>query len=159
MELSLKWPSSSQCLKLFEDIIYVHTLGVAVPMGITGLWAMRGSKRCYTGGCQVRPLTPSECHNRYIHEVVSKIQSQRRRLREMTSLGKSTLALRSLRQRRKKLGRQRRLELGPSSNSSHGQGLSNAFLTSAIGMLGQKFLYMIRCHYEGGWQVRPLSPR
>ena len=24
-------------------------------------------------------------------------------------------------------------------------------------MLGQKFLYMIRCHYEGGGQVRPLT--
>ena len=38
----------------------------------------------------------------------------------------------------KKLARQRRLELGPSSSSSHGQGLSNAYPTSAIGMLGQK---------------------
>ena len=32
----------------------------------------------------------------------------------------------------KKLGRQRRLELGPSSSSSHGQGLSNAYPTSEI---------------------------
>ena len=31
IELNLKWHSSSQCLKLFEDIIYVHTLGEAVP--------------------------------------------------------------------------------------------------------------------------------
>ena len=31
-----------------------------------GLWAMRGSKRSYTGGGQVRPLTqqrPSEMHS------------------------------------------------------------------------------------------------
>ena len=32
----------------------------------------------------------------------------------------------------KKLGRQRRLELELSSSSSHGQGLSNAYLTSEI---------------------------
>ena len=32
------------------------------------------------------------------------------------------------------------LELGPGSRSPHGQVLSNACLTSAIGMLGQKIL-------------------
>ena len=58
----------------------------------------------------------------------------------------------------KELARQCRLELEPGSCSAHGQVLSKAFLTSAIGMLGQKFLYMIHCHYEGGCQVRPLSP-
>ena len=42
----------------------------------------------------------------------------------------------------KKLRRQRRLELGPSSSSPHGQGLPNAYLTSEIGTLGQKLLYM-----------------
>ena len=41
----------------------------------------------------------------------------------------------------KKLARQRRLELRPSSSSSHGQGLSSAYPTSAIDMLGQKLLY------------------
>ena len=65
--------------------------------------------------------------------------------------------LTSKRAQQKKLARQRRLELRPGSSSAHGQVLSNAFLTSAIGMLGQKFLYMIRCHYDGGWQVRPLT--
>ena len=41
----------------------------------------------------------------------------------------------------KKLGRQRRLELGPSSSSSHGQGLCNAYLTPEIDTLGQKFSF------------------
>ena len=53
------------------------------------------------------------------------------------------LASRRQRERsKKKPGRQRRLELRPGSCSAHGQVLSKACLTSAIGMLGQKLLYM-----------------
>ena len=99
-----------------------------------------------------------ECHNRYALIVVSKSQSQRRRLRSMMSLRRSDLAFSPLRQRsKKKVERQRRLELRPGSSSAHGQVLSNEYLTSGIGMLGQKFLYMIRCHYDGGCQFRPLT--
>ena len=97
-----------------------------------------------------------ECHNRYTHEVVSKIQSQRRRLREMATLRRLPWRPDAKESVAKKLGRQHRLELGPSSNSSHG--LSNAYPTPAIDMLGQNLLYMIFYHYEGGCQIRPLTP-
>ena len=50
--------------------------------------------------------------------------------------------LTSKRAQQKKLARQRRLELRPGSCSAHGQVLSKACPTSAIGMLGQKFLYI-----------------
>ena len=45
-----------------------------------GLWAMRGSKRSHSGGCQVRPLTPS---------CSFSLQSIARALEEAGALGRA----------------------------------------------------------------------
>jgi hypothetical protein len=71
----------------------------------------------------------SKCHNRYAHEVLSKSQSQRRRLREMASMRRSLRALRPPRQRRKKkLRRKRRLELKLSAFNRTAKGFSTHIL-------------------------------
>ena len=57
IELILKWPSSSQYVKLFEDIIYVHTLGVAVPTHQCWSLGDEGKQAKSHRGVQVRPLT------------------------------------------------------------------------------------------------------
>jgi len=79
-----------------------------------------------------------KCHNRYTHEVVSKFQSQRRRLREMTSMRRSDLAFRPLRQRRKK-SLEESVALSWDLTQVHSTVKSFPTLTSESGKLGQSY--------------------
>ena len=53
----------------------INTLGETAPRAITGLWAMRGSKRSYLGGCQVRPLTQKEAGPPVVGRVAVRRQA------------------------------------------------------------------------------------
>ena len=59
----IKWSLALNGLAPLDRLPHVTALGSEqyatrrVERAIAGLWAMRGSKRSHTGGCQVRPLT------------------------------------------------------------------------------------------------------